>query len=131
MIGLGLLLLVAASALLLSALQGWALRGRWRLARHLLAWGAGTVLVALPLAAAWRMAGRAPDAPVAATLLAWVAGTGVAAALVAGALHWRARARRARGPVREAWVARALAQGATLALCGAATLALLVVRRAP
>src|SRR5690349_10147397 len=156
MFSAGLILLVFACALLLSSLQGWALRGGRPVPRYVVAWLAGTALVSLVLVATWGVAVGArqladgvaalsripvPRADVVLVLDVIVA-LGVAAALGAGAMHARmvrARMRRARHAgrhprdvVRGAWVSRAAVQGATLCLVGgvgAATLLLASLAR--
>lgn len=131
MLQAGLLLLIAACALTLSALQGWALRGGKRFARHVVAWGIGTVLVSVLLTAAWQVA-RHPRAPFGTiplpqlTVLHWVVGLGVAAALGAGAVQARRLDRRAE-PAGDSWLARAVAQGVSMLVVTGAGLALLVL----
>ena len=131
MFSAGLLVVLLACTLLLSSLQGWALRGRGSVPRHLVAWLLGTALVSAALVATWGVAlgvrGPAPR-PHVALILDVVVALGVAAALGAGAMHARRsrgrmlHARRAgahpRAVARSAWVGRAAVQGATLCVVG-------------
>jgi len=131
MFSAGLLVILLACTLLLSSLQGWALRGRGSLPRHLVAWLAGTALVSAVLVATWGVAlgvrGPTPRPHVALVLDAVVA-LGVAAALGAGAMHARLvhgrmlQARRTgahpRAVARNAWFGRAAVQGVTLCVVG-------------
>lgn len=143
MLGTGLGIIALATALLLSALQGWALRGDvggGRLMRHLLAWVVGTVAVASVLILCWNAA-SAPRALAVASLppralaldpalllvLYSVTAVGVGAALGAGAVH----ARQLDGEdydVRDAWISRAVVQGVALFVIGGlGAVALIVV----
>ena len=132
MLNLGLGFLLVACAATLSALQGWALSGPARAARHLLAWLAGTLLVSTMLGVAWAVAWYPRDLPLGAprpaapelpgalaTLLHWIVALGVAAALAAGAVHARALAGDdPRESPRDVWIGRAVVQGITLAVVG-------------
>jgi len=140
MFSTGLGLLALATALLLSALQGWALRGEARLLRHLFAWAMGTVAVASVLVACWNVM-SAPRALAVATLppralalnptlllvLYSVTAVGVAAALGAGVVHART-ADDDSYDARDAWISRAVVQGVALFVVGGlGALALIVV----
>ena len=140
MFSAGLFVLLLACALLLSSLQGWALRGRAHTSRHLLVWLAGTAAVSLVLAAGWGVAMSSrlgtPLMPVprsaAILLLDVVVAIGVGAALGAGVLHTRRVGATTRRRLREAWLARAMVQGVTLAIVGGigtATIVALAVAR--
>jgi hypothetical protein len=140
MFSTGLGILALATALLLSALQGWALRGQARLRRHLLAWVAGTVAVSSVLAACWNVisapralavASLSPRAlalnPTLLLVLYSVTAVGVAAALGAGAVHARSADEDAYD-ARDAWISRAVVQGVALFVVGGlGALALIVV----
>ena len=140
MFGTGLGILALATALLLSALQGWALRGEAPVLRHLFAWLAGTVAVSSVLAACWNVI-SAPRALAVASLspraLALnpplllvrysIPASGVAAALGAGAVHARTADDEAYDG-RDAWISRAVVQGVALFVVGGiGALALIVV----
>ena len=140
MFGTGLGILALATALLLSALQGWALRGEARLLRHLFAWVAGTVAVSSVLAGCWNVM-AAPRALAVASLppralalnpamllvLYSVTAIGVGAALGAGAVHARTADDDAYDE-RDAWISRAVVQGVALFVVGGiGALALIVV----
>lgn len=133
MLRTGLGILALATALLLSSLQGWALRGDaggGRVLRHLLAWIVGTVAVASVLILCWN-AVRMPRAfalnPVLLVGLYSVTAVGVGAALGAGAVHARQVDGEGYG-VRDAWISRAVVQGIALFLVGAlGAVALIVV----
>ena len=122
-IGIGLKLLV--SALLLSAIQGWALArdGARRVLRHLVAWAGGTLLVGM----IYRIALAPPASDTVARVGHLSVVVGVGAALFAGSLH----ARQTEGDRHEAphdlWIGRAVAQGIALFVVGALGMALLVV----
>ena len=118
MFSAGLFVLLLACALVLSALQGWALDGESRVVRHLVAWLAGTLLVSAVLVACWGVAatwrpiaGGGLPRPIALLGLTASVALGVAAALGGGAVH----ARRAAG---ERWIGRAMVQGVTLCVVG-------------
>lgn len=140
MFGTGLGILALATALLLSALQGWALRGDAPLLRHLFAWVAGTVAVSSVLAACWNIM-SAPRALAVASLppralalsptmlavLYSITAVGVAAALGAGAVHARTADDDAYDE-RDAWIGRAVVQGVALFVVGGiGALALIIV----
>lgn len=128
MLNLGLAVLLAACAFLLSTLQEWALRGTVPLVRHLVAWLAGTLLVSAVVTFAWRLvatpAGASPGAAAPAlgdsvtTVLHWIVALGVAAALAAGALHARQVDDDAHESAHDRWVGRAVVQGVALFVVG-------------
>ena len=148
MFSTGLGIIALATALLLSALQGWALRGGadgtgaggGRLLRHLLAWAAGTMAVSAVLAGCWNIM-SAPRALAVASLppralalnplmllvLSSATAIGVAAALGAGAVHARTADEDAYD-ARDAWISRAVVQGVALFVVGGiGALALIIV----
>lgn len=144
MLSTGLGILALATALLLSALQGWALRGDaggGRLRRHLFAWVAGTTVVASVLAACWNVM-SAPRAlavvslpprtlaldPLMLLVLSTVTAVGVAAALGAGAVHARQAGDDEYDSASDAWISRAVVQGIALFVVGGlGALALIIV----
>ena len=144
MFSTGLGILALATALLLSALQGWALRGSadgGRLQRHLLAWVVGTAVVSSVLVACWN-AMAAPHALAVASLppsalalnrlmlvvLSSVIALAVAGALGAGALHARQVDDDEYDSESAAWISRAVVQGIALFVVGGlGALALIIV----